>query len=90
MTVGTSVLTILPGSFTEEEPGRFEFEGPINGADVKMEIDQIFGVTFQFKVEAETIDLTDTANPVDVELAIGDDGGTATVRLEGELKFEAP
>ena len=90
VTVGTSVVTIPAVSFTEDEPGSFEFEGPINGADVKMEIEQIFGVTFQFKVEAETIDLTDTANPVDVELVIGDDSGTTTVRLEGELQFEAP
>jgi len=31
---------------------------------------------------------TDTSNPVDVGLTIGDDTGTANVRLKGELMSE--
>ena len=36
---------------------------------------------------AEGIDLTDTKNPVDVEVVIGNDFGLAVVRLRGSLRF---
>ena len=88
VTVGTSSVTIPAGSFVEDE-GKFEFEGEINGADVEMEIEEINPGTFEFKIEAEGVDLTDTANPLDISLTIGDDTGAATVRMEGKLKFKA-
>jgi len=89
VTVGTSAITIPAGSFTEEGYEKFRFKGIINDAVVKMEIKQKAGDTFKFKVEAKWVDLTGTANPVDIGVAIGDDVGTATIDMEGELEFEA-
>jgi hypothetical protein len=54
-----------------------------------MKIEQIDADTFRFKVKAEGVDLTDTANPMDIGVTIGDDTGTATISLEGKLKFKA-
>jgi hypothetical protein len=87
--VGTSAITIPAGSFTEKGSGKFKFKGPINGADVKMEIKQIYTDTFRFKVEAKGVDLTGTPNPLGIGLAIGNDRGTAMIRLKGKLKFKA-
>jgi len=87
--VGTSAITIPAGSFTEKRSGKFKFKGPINGADVKMEIKQINTDTFRFKVEAKGIDLTGTPNPLGIGLAIGNDSGAAMIRLKGKLKFKA-
>ena len=89
VTVGTSVITIPAGSFTEKGYGKFRFKGTINDAVVRMEIKQKADDKIKFKVEAKWVDLTGTANPIDIGLAIGDDLGKATVDLEGKLKFEA-
>ncbi len=40
------------------------------------------------EVKARELDIAGTANPVEIMLRIGDDAGTATVRLEGKLEFE--
>ncbi len=42
-------------------------------------------VTYNFKVKVKDTDLTDTANPVDVELIIDDDMGNTNIILEGVL-----
>lgn len=87
VTVGSASVTIPAGSFGEDD-GKFEFEGVINDADVRMEIEALDTNTFRFEAEAIGVDLTGTPNPVDIGLTIDDDTGTATVSLEGELKFE--
>ncbi len=89
MTAGTATVAIPAGSFTEKGSGKSKFKGPIDGADVKMEIKHALGDTFHFRVEAKGVDLTDTANPMDITLTIGDDRGTASIRLKGKLKSEA-
>ncbi len=82
-------LTIPAGSFIEEEYGEFKFEGIINNtANAKMEIKTTGVNTFKFEVEAEGIDLTGTANPVNTIFMVGDDIGEVSVRFEGELKYE--
>lgn len=88
VTAGSSTLTIAAGSFTQESPDEFEFEGAINGSDIKIEIKSVGINAFKFLVEAESVDLTGTANPVNICLLIGNDCGSDGVRLEGELKFE--
>ncbi len=89
VTVGTATVTIPAGLFTEEDYGEFEFKGTIDGADVKMTIKEIYADTFKFKIRAKWVDLTDTANPTAIDLSIGNDFGTATIRLNGKLKFKA-
>lgn len=86
--VGSSSLTIPSGSFVADA-SEFEFVGTIGDVNVKMEIEELHIDAFKFEVEAEGIDLTNTANPVRIDLSVGDDVGTADIRLEGGLQFEA-
>ena len=83
-----SALTIPAGSFIEEELGEFKFEGTINSANAKMEIETIGVNTFKFKTEIEGFDLTGTANPVNIRLLVGNDIGEENIRLAGELEYE--
>lgn len=89
VTVNTYTLTIPSGSFLEERIGEFEFEGTINGTEVKLKILAISGNMFEFKVEARGIDLTGTANLVNIKLFVGNDIGESNIRLVGELKLES-
>ena len=86
VTVGSTSISIDDG-FVAVGSG-FEFEGTIGGVDVKMEIEQTDIDTFEFKVKAKGLSITDISNPVEITLRIGDDIGTAPVRLEGKLKLE--
>ncbi len=86
--VGTSSIVIpSPFSFAEETAGRFKFNGTVNGSDVEMNIKKSGFNTFDFKIKVKGTDLTDTSNPVDVGLTIGNDAGTTNVRLKGVLMF---
>jgi len=86
VTVGTSSVTIPAGSFLDNN-GEFEFEDIIGGVHVMMKIKEIHPDVFAFMVEAEVVDLTDTSNPVNIELIIGDDTGSTETRLKGVLMF---
>ena len=87
--VGTSSIVIpSPNSFVEKTVGKFKFKGTINGADVKMEIEELDFNTFNFIIKAKGIDLTGICNSVDVKLIIGNDEGQSNIRLKGMLKFE--
>ncbi|MFQ5932309.1 MAG: hypothetical protein ACE5MM_07865, partial [Nitrospiraceae bacterium] len=87
VTVGTSSITIPTGSFVPMG-SRFEFEGTIDGAKVKMKIKETHSDVFKFKVKAKGLSVTDISNPVEITLRIGDDAGRATGRLEGKLKLK--
>ncbi len=87
--LGTSSIVIqAPYSFVEDKAGVFKYKGRINSTDVEIEVKTKDYVTYNIKAIVKGTDLTDTSNPVDVGLTIGDDTGTATVRLKGELMFE--
>lgn len=86
VTVGILSITIDDG-FVAVGSG-FAFEGTINGAEVKMTIRNPHWDVFKFKVKAKGLSITDISNPVEITLQVGDDRGTASVRLEGELEFE--
>jgi hypothetical protein len=83
---GTVLVTIPAGSFVLGA-GMYEFKGIIDGADVKVKIEQKSQTEFKFKAEAKRVVLTDTANPTEFVLTIGSKTGNALVRLEGKLKF---
>jgi hypothetical protein len=83
---GTVLVTIPVGSFVSGA-GVYEFKGIIDGADVKVKIEQKSQTEFKFKAEAKRVVLTDTANPTEFVLTIGSKTGNALVRLEGKLKF---
>jgi hypothetical protein len=84
--VGTVLVTIPVGSFVSGA-GVYEFKGFIEGADVKVKIEQKSLTEFKFKAEAKRVVLTGTANPTEFVFTIGSKAGNALVRLEGKLKF---
>ena len=86
VTVGTASIIIPAGSFMAIGP-KFEFGGILGGTSVEMTIKEIGFEVFTFKVQATEVNLTDTSNPPDITLRIGNDSGTANVRLDGTLKL---
>ncbi len=83
--VGTSTIVIPPGSFEEKTAGKYKFKGKIDGAHVKMKIEETGFNTFAFRIKGRGVDLTGTSNPVSVRLVVGDDIGQSSIRLKGEL-----
>ncbi|MBI4322298.1 MAG: HYR domain-containing protein [Chloroflexi bacterium] len=79
LNVGTFAATIPAGSFRAVGNGHFNFQGTINGARVVGQIKALSGGRYSIHVEAQSANLAGTANPVTVNVIIGDDGGTATV-----------
>jgi len=80
-------VVIPANTLIEEKPGEYKFKGIIDGIEVDSKIKEIDTDIFEFKVKAKGFDLTGTTNLVNVKLLVGDDIGTADVRLTGELKF---
>jgi len=87
--VGTSAFTIPAGSFKLKKHGRrAEFEGTVDGVSVEARIETTGPRSFNYKVRAKGVDLTDSAIPIDFGLKIGaDDFGRTTIPLRGELEF---
>jgi hypothetical protein len=79
MEIGTSSVTIPPGSFKQLPHGRFAFEGLINGVSLEVQIVPLGNNIFTFKAEGKGVNLTDLTNPVTVVSTIGDDTGSTAV-----------
>lgn len=79
---GTFSITIPAGAFTQDNKGRFKFEGVIDGVALETMIQPLLGGSFEFKAEGTGADLTGITNPVEVGLTIRDDGGSTTVEAE--------
>ena len=88
LSVGTSVIEIPAGEFTEVEPGYFVFEGEAHGAGVIFEIIERDDGTFVIEAGAEGVDLTGTLNPIAIALRIGNYEGEISIRMNNELNFE--
>jgi len=84
--VGTASITIPAGSFIADFP-KYTFKGTIEGIDVKMVIEEIALDTFKFRIKAEGVDLTNSTNPLDIVLIIGNHGSRTKITLEGKLKY---
>jgi hypothetical protein len=82
--VGTFSTTIPAGSFRRDKKGRFKFETIIDVGVFEAVIRPLGGYRFEFKAEGEGFDLGAIANPVNVSVTIGDDGGSANVTAEFE------
>jgi hypothetical protein len=76
---GAFSTTIPAASFKEGGNGQFNFEGTINGVKIEASIQLLRSGDFEFKANGKRANLTGLANPVTVNLAIGDDGGSAIV-----------
>ena len=68
----------------QDKKGRLKFEGVIGGVALEAVLRPLGGGIYEFKAEGENANLTGTANPVPVELKIGDDSGNITVNAEFE------
>jgi hypothetical protein len=80
--VGNFSTTIPAGSFKQDKKGQFKFEGTISGISLEAKVIPLGGNKFEFRAEGKNVNLTGIVNPVNLELAIGDDRGTATVTAE--------
>jgi hypothetical protein len=81
---GAYSVTIPPGSFKADRTGAFRFQGSINRVKVDATVRPGRGAVFDFEIETENANLKGFKNPVTVTLAIGDDGGSKTVKAEIE------
>ena len=83
---GTGAYSVIipAGSFKKDGSGRFTFQGTINKVKLEASIRPLRDDTFEFEVETEGANLKGFANPVTVNLTIGDDGGGRTVRAKIE------
>jgi hypothetical protein len=81
---GAYSVAIPAGSFKKDGSGRFTFQGTINKVKLEASIRPLRDDTFEFEVETEGANLKGFANPVTVNLTIGDDGGGRTVRAKIE------
>ncbi len=84
VTVGTATLIIPPDSFIPVG-AKFLFEGHVGPSVVKMKIGGNSG-EISFLIAAQGVDLTDTSNPINISLHIGDDAGETSVRMQGNLR----
>lgn len=75
VSLGTLLLTIPGGSFSEIPGGRFSFKGTIDAVPLKAQIAPLGGGTWEFKADGEGANLAGTRKPVPVGLQIGDDSG---------------
>lgn len=85
MSLGTFSTTIPAGSFKANDDGSlFKFKGVINSVALEAVIQPIGKRRFGILASVRNANLTGTANPVKVDLTIGDDNGTASVTAKFE------
>ena len=85
--VGPYSTTIPAGSFKQKK-GRFKFRGVIDGVRLTAKIQPRARGGFKFEAEGKCAELTGTVNPVTVELTIGEDVGSATVKADISSRSE--
>jgi hypothetical protein len=68
-------MTIPGGSFLSNGFGGFQFKGIVNGVNIVMTIQPVFGKTYALAAVVWNDGLSAAANPVTVKLTIGDDAG---------------
>jgi hypothetical protein len=71
-------MTIPGGSFQSNGFGGFQFKGIVNGVNIVMTIQPVFGKIYAFAAVVWNDGLSAAANPVTVKLTIGDDTGSRT------------
>jgi hypothetical protein len=81
---GAYSVTIPAGSFKADRGGAFKFLGTINRVKLDAAFRPLAGGGFEFEVETAGANLKGFSNPVTVNLTIGDDGASKTVKAEIE------
>ena len=78
--VGTFGTRILAGSFKSEGDGRYRFNGMIDGVDLHVTVRPRSAGRYDLTLSAANVDLTETGDPVTVNLAVGNDAGAIGVK----------
>lgn len=81
---GAYSVTIPAGSFKADRGGGFKFLGTINRVKLDAVFRPLASGGFEFEVETAGANLKGFSNPVTVNLTIGDDGASKTVKAEIE------
>jgi len=77
--IGPYFVTVPPGSFTKNKKGAYVFEGTINGVWLEVRINPKRGNKYTFQAEGSGAALNGIANPVTINLTIGNETGTTQV-----------
>jgi hypothetical protein len=77
--INTFTLTIPPGSFTPAGPGKFSFNGTVNGVSVSATITQTGATSYTFQASANPNLSRTRPDPATVTLTIGSDSGTTSL-----------
>ena len=83
-----SYSTTIPAGFFKQKKGQFKFRGVIDGVRLTAKIQPRARGGFKFEAEGKCAELTGTVNPVTVELTIGEDVGSATVKADISSRSE--
>ena len=87
--IGTFSVTIPAGSFKGYDKfGPFHFEGVINGVRLRAEISPTGANRYAFDAQGHQTNLAGTVNPVTVNLTIGNDTGTTSVKADIDRRHE--
>jgi len=79
LVLGRFLVTIPAGSFSMTRPGVFVFQGSVNGVPLAAQLTQLGTNRYNFQISGAGAPDLPSANPVDVRLAIGSNGGSASV-----------
>jgi hypothetical protein len=79
--VGTFQESIPGGSFRPNGFGGFQFRGVRNGVSLIVTVQRLLGQRYAFSAVGWDANLTGTANPVTIQLVVGDDTGSDAVRV---------
>jgi HYR domain len=82
--IGPLTFTLPAGSFRVDSRGRYKFAGTLNGARVQASISPLKGGRYEFKLEAQPLNLTTFPSSVATQLVIGNDSGAVTVPVASE------
>ncbi len=78
--VGNNFLAVIPaGSFRPGPNGKFLFDGVINGVALSANLTPLGGNSYAFRIEGAGAPNLPSANPVEVWLGIGNNGGSVPV-----------
>lgn len=78
--IANFTTTIPAGSFRKGRTGVYAFAGKINNVSIEALIAPLGNNRFGFQAAAYGANLSGTQNPVTVELTIGNDSGTTSVK----------
>ena len=80
LSIDKFTTSIQPGSFRMLRNGNFEFDGTVNGVELKVIIQPLGRNKFAFMADARGVKLSGTAIKVPVTITIGDDSGKTSAK----------